>query len=349
MLRNVTFRQLQIFCAVTRHMSFVRASEELHLSQPAVSMQIKQLETAIGLPLLDRFGKRLALTDAGVRIHDHAARAIGELNDAEETINQLKGLHGGRITVGMVSTAKYFAPRLFARFTAQYPNLDLRIMSGNRSALHGYLHRNEIDLAVMGRPPRELDMVTEAFAQHPYVFIGPPDHPCATAASIDLFELRGETILLREPESGTRMLNDEYFAKTLFRPRRMIEMGSNEMIKQAVIAGMGVALLSRHTLGLELRHGALAILRVQGTPIMRTWHVAHLADKRHSPAAKALRDHILANGGAFLNEEFPTGGASAKRLGRKRPPGSRAGGKILVAKALPKAAMATKARSRSTK
>jgi LysR family transcriptional regulator, low CO2-responsive transcriptional regulator len=312
MLRRVTFRQLQIFCAVTRHLSFVRASEELHLSQPAVSMQIKQFEETLGLPLLDRFGKRLQLTEAGLRVHEHASRVIGELHDAEETVNQLKGLRGGSITVGMVSTAKYFVPKLLARFTAQYPNLDLRILSGNRTEMHGYLHRNEIDLAVMGRPPRELEMVTEAFAQHPYVFIAPPDHPCAGAGPIDLFELRKETLLLREPESGTRMLNDEYFQKTLFRPRRMIEMGSNEMIKQAVIAGMGVALISLHTLSLELRHGVLAILDVQGTPILRTWHVAHLADKRHSPAAKALRDYVLATGGDFLRDEFAQSGVGGK-------------------------------------
>jgi LysR family transcriptional regulator, low CO2-responsive transcriptional regulator len=304
MIRRITFRQLEIFCAVTHHLSFVRASEELHLSQPAVSMQIKQLEEALGLPLLDRFGKRVALTEAGVRLHEHASRVIGELNDAEETVNQLKGLRGGRITVGMVSTAKYFAPKLIARFTAQHPNLDLRILAGNRGTLHGYLHRNEIDLAVMGRPPRGLEMVTEAFAQHPYVIIAAPDHPCAKADSIDLFELRGETMLLREPESGTRALSDEYFEKTLFRPKRLIEMDSNEMIKQAVIAGMGVALISLHTLALELRHGALAILKVQGTPLMRTWHVAHLADKRHSPAAKALRDFVLQYGGDFLRTEF---------------------------------------------
>ncbi len=319
MLRRVTFRQLQIFCAVTRQLSFVRASEELHLSQPAVSMQIKQLEEALGLPLLDRFGKRLALTEAGVRLHEHASRVIGELHDAEETVNHLKGLRGGSITVGMVSTAKYFVPKLLARFTAQYPNLELRILSGNRGVLHGYLHRNEIDLAVMGRPPRELEMVTEAFAQHPYVFIAPPDHPCAGARAIDLFELRNETVLLREPESGTRMLNDEYFAKSLFKPRRMIEMGSNEMIKQAVIAGMGVALISLHTLGLELRHDVLAILDVQGTPIMRTWHVAHLADKRHSPAAKAMRDFILTNGGHFLNEEFSAHVAKRGKAPGRRP------------------------------
>ena len=150
MIRRATFRQLQIFCAVTRHLSFVRASEELHLSQPAVSMQIKQFEEAVGLPLLDRFGKRLSLTEAGARIYEHAARVIGELHDAEETVNQLRGLRSGTITVGMVSTAKYFVPRLLAKFTAQHPNIDLRILSGNRSTLNAHLHRNEIDLAVMG-------------------------------------------------------------------------------------------------------------------------------------------------------------------------------------------------------
>lgn len=304
MLRRTTFRQLQIFCAVTRHKSFVRASEELHLSQPAVSMQIRQLEETLGLPLIDRFGKRVQLTEAGLRFHDHASRVIGELQTAEQTINQLKGLRGGRITVGMVSTAKYFVPKLLARFATLHPNLDLRIVTGNRGALHNYLHRNEIDLAIMGRPPRELEMIAEAFAPHPYVFIAPHDHPCAGAAAIDIFELRHDTVLQREPESGTRILTDEYFAKTLFRPKRLIEMDSNEMIKQAVIAGMGVSLISLHTLGLELRHGALAVLDVAGTPIQRTWHVAHLAEKRHSPAAAALRDFVLEHGADFLREEF---------------------------------------------
>ncbi len=318
MIRRVTFRQLQIFCAVTRHLSFVRASEELHLSQPAVSMQIRQLEEALELALIDRFGKRLRLTEAGRLFHEHAARVIGELHDAAETLNQLKGLRGGTVTVGMVSTAKYFVPKLLARFTSRYPDIELRIMTGNRGTLLGYLHRNEIDLAVMGRPPRELDMVAEAFAQHPYVFIAPADHRLAGVAGIDLFDLRDATMLLREPESGTRMLNDEYFQKCLFTPRRKIEMGSNETIKQAVMAGMGVALLSQHTLGLELKHGALAILDVVGTPVMRTWHVAHLTEKRHSPAAKAMRDFVLTHGGNYLRDEFDT----PKKAARPRSPAS---------------------------
>lgn len=330
MIRRITFRQLQIFCTVTRHLSFVRASEELHLTQPAVSMQIKQLEDALELPLIDRFGKRLRLTEAGRAFHEHASRVLGELHDAEETLNQLKGLKGGTVTIGMVSTAKYFVPQLLARFTARHPDVELRLLTGNRGTLLGYLHRNEIDLAIMGRPPRELDMVAEAFAEHPYVFIAPAKHRLARVNDIDLFDLRGETMLLREPESGTRMLNDEYFQKCLFTPKRMIEMGSNETIKQAVMAGMGVALLSQHTLGLELKHNALAILDVQGTPVMRTWHAAHMTEKRHSPAAKALRDFVLTHGGSYLRHEFdspkrrsrravPKKAAEAKRIAKVKP------------------------------
>jgi LysR family transcriptional regulator, low CO2-responsive transcriptional regulator len=304
MLRRVTFRQLQIFCAVARHRSFVRASEELHLTQPAISMQVKQLEQALDLPLFDRVGKQLQLTEAGQRFHEHAARIIGEMHDAQETVNHLKGLRGGSVIIGMVSTAKYFLPRLLARFRVDHPDVELRILTGNRGALLGHLRRNEIDLAIMGRPPRELQMVTEAFAQHPYVFIAPPEHRLAGMAGIDLFDLRDETILQREPDSGTRMLNDEYFQKCLFRPQRQIEMGSNETIKQAVMAGMGVSLLSQHTLGLELRHRALAVLDVQGTPLVRNWHVAHFVDKRLGPAAAAMRDFVLTHGGDFLRAEF---------------------------------------------
>jgi DNA-binding transcriptional LysR family regulator len=315
MIRRTTFRQLQIFCAVAKALSIVRASEELHLSQPAVSMQIKQLESALGIDLLDRHGRKFDLTEAGRLFLEHALRVLGELHDAEETLNQLKGLRGGSVTVGMVSTAKYFVPRLLARFAAQHPALDLRILTGNRDDLIGYLRRNEIDLAIMGRPPRGLELETAAFASHPYVFVAPAEHRFAKAQSIDLFDLRDETMLLRESGSGTRILNEEYFRKCLFTPKRSIEMGSNETIKQAIMAGMGISLISRHTLSLEHKHGLIAVLDVVGTPILRNWHVAHTVNRRLGPAAKAMRDFIFQNGAQFLLEEF---GREAKR-GRPMP------------------------------
>lgn len=304
MIRRTTFRQLQIFCAVARSASFVRAADEMHLTQPAVSMQIKQLEHVLGIELIERHGKRLDLTEAGGLFLEHASRVLGELHDAEETLNQLKGLRGGQVTVGMVSTAKYFVPRLLARFAASYPKLDLRILTGNRDDLIGTLRRNEIDLAIMGRPPRGLELVTEAFATHPYVFVAPPDHRLAKERGIDLFDLRDETMLLRESGSGTRILNEEYFTKCLFTPKRSIEMGSNETIKQAIMAGMGLSLMSKHTLSLEMKHALLAVLDVAGTPIVRNWHVAYTTHRRLSPAATAMRRFILDEGAAFLVGEF---------------------------------------------
>ena len=304
MFLRVTLRQLEIFQAVAHARSFVRAAEMLHLTQPAISMQIKQLEEAVGLPLLDRLGKKVTLTEAGIGFLEHAARILGEFQDAAATIDQLKGLASGRVSVGMVSTAKYFLPKLLARFTRMHPGLDLRIYSGNRDELIGTLGRNEIDLAVMGRPPARLELETTMFAPHPFVFIGRGDHPLAQAPSLDLFELREETMLLRELGSGTRLLMDEWLRKALFTPVRAIEMGGNETVKQSVMAGMGVSLLSRHTLSLELVHGKIAILPVDGTPILRSWHVSHRTAKRLPPAAEALRSFILAEGGAFLADEY---------------------------------------------
>nr|WP_246505470.1 LysR substrate-binding domain-containing protein [Coralloluteibacterium stylophorae] len=311
MLLRVTLRQLQIFQAVAHARSFVRAGELLHLSQPGVSMQIRQLEEAVGLPLLDRIGRRVVLTEAGQRFLDHAARILGEVQDAAADLDGLKGLQRGRVVIGMVSTAKYFLPRLLARFTAAHPELDLRIYSGNRDELIGTLGRNEIDLAVMGRPPARLELESELFAPHPFVVIAPGGHRLAAAPSLDLFDLRDDTVLLRERGSGTRLLMDDWFRKALFAPRRQIEMGGNETVKQGVLAGLGVSILSRHTLTLELAHGAIAILPVDGTPVMRGWYVAHRAGKRLSPAALALRRFVLEEGGGFLGEAFGAGPADA--------------------------------------
>jgi len=304
LLRSLTLRQLQIFVTATQHASFARCAETLHLTQPAVSMQIKQLESVVGLPLFDRLDRKLTLTDAGDRLFHHASRILGEVKDAEEGLQSLKDVDSGSITLGLISTAKYFAPRLLARYAERHPGIEVRFAEGNRETLLRLLQDNAIDLALMGRPPRELDAVSEPIASHPHVIIGSVHHPLREARRFDLQELRHETFLLREPGSGTRVVAEQMFKNHLFTPAKVITLGSSETIKQAVMAGMGISLLSLHTMSLELRAGELVILDVAGTPIDRTWHVAHMTSKRLSPAAQACRTFLLENTAPHLDAEF---------------------------------------------
>ncbi|HJU71739.1 MAG TPA: LysR substrate-binding domain-containing protein [Paucimonas sp.] len=304
LIRTLTLRQLQIFICAASHVSFARAAEELHLTQPAVSMQIRQLEDTIGLALFERVGRGLALTEAGERFTRHAMRILGELRDAEETLQSLSGAHAGSITVGLVSTAKYFAPKLLARYSEQFPAVDVRLVIGNRERLLKLLQDNGIDLAIMGRIPKGIDAVSEPLAPHPHVIIAPAHHALREAKRFDLHELRGEAFLLREAGSGTRAVAEEMFKHHLFQPAKVVTLGSNETIKQAVMAGMGVSLLSLHTLLLELRTGEIALLDVNGTPIARTWHIVHMASKRLSPACKMFRQFLLDNSALQLQADY---------------------------------------------
>ncbi|MBX3637235.1 MAG: LysR family transcriptional regulator [Rubrivivax sp.] len=298
---NVTLRQLRVFAEVARRLSFVRAAETLHLTPPAVTMQVKELEAAVGLPLFERSGRQVALTTAGEYLLVHARRLLAVLKDAEDAMARLKHVEVGRLDVGLVSTAKYFVPRLLARFREQHPGIELRLhVSANREQLVALLRGNEIDLAVMGRPPRELATRAEAFAAHPQVFVAPPDHALARLPAVEPALLENEPFIVREPGSGTRKHMEDFFAAHHLAPRVAMEMPSNESIKQAVMAGMGLSFLSLHTIGLELGSGLLAVVRVQGTPIVRTWNVVHLAGRTLSPAAEALRYFILEHGEDLL-------------------------------------------------
>ncbi|MGO4812152.1 LysR family transcriptional regulator [Cupriavidus sp. 2MCAB6] len=303
-LRSLTLRQLQIFVTVARHASFVRAAEELHLTQPAVSMQVKQLESVVGLPLFERVSRQLTLTEAGDRFLHHASRILGEVKDAEDGLQAVKGIDQGSISIGLISTAKYFAPRLLAGYSARYPHVDVRFAEGNRETLLRLLQDNEIDLALMGRPPRELDAVSEPIAMHPHVIVASPRHPLRDAGGFDLQELRHETFLLREPGSGTRTVAEQMFKHHLFAPAKVVTLGSNETIKQAVMAGMGISLLSLHTLSLELRTKEIALLDVAGTPIERVWHIAHMASKRLMPASEGCRAFLLEQTAEYLGREY---------------------------------------------
>jgi DNA-binding transcriptional LysR family regulator len=319
-MRRATLRQLRVFEAVARHLSFSRAAAELHLTQPAVSMQVKSLEGEAGLPLVEQIGKRIYLTEAGRELYARAHTIARELEAAEEALDAMRGLTHGRLTIGLVSTAKYFAPALLGRFLKAHPGVTVKLGVDNREAMIGLLAGNQVDLAIMGRPPQNVETVAEAFARHPHVVIAPPEHPLAGKRRIPLERLAAETFLIREPGSGTRGLLERLFAEHKLPLTVGMEMASNETIKQAVIAGMGISLLSLHTVGLELATRRLVTLDVVGLPIVRNWYVVHLAKKRLSPVAQALKAFLLAEGAARLEELL----AAPTRAPGKRRAGSRA-------------------------
>lgn len=303
-LRRLSLRQLTVFLEAARQMSFARAAEALHLTQPAISMQIRQLEDALGLPLFERVGKKLALTQAGELLRHHAARVTGELQDAEQALDALKGLRAGHTRVGLVSTATYFAPKLLAQFARRHPQVAIQFVTGNRETLINALRDNEIDFAVMGRPPEQFDAHAQTIAENPHVLVAHKAHRLAKGRRIDFHELQGEAFLMREAGSGTRLVMEALFKQHLFTPRRVALLGSNETVKQAVMAGMGISLLSLHSLELELRARQVSLLDVMGAPILRNWHVVHMNAKKLAPAATAFREFLLAQTQHHLNETF---------------------------------------------
>ena len=316
-MRGVTIRQLQIFVTAADRLSFVRASEQLHLTQAAVSLQIKQLETMAGLDLFERRGRKVALTEAGAALVVYARQILDALKDADAALSALKGLTGGHIRVGVVSTAKYFAPALLAQFQQRYPNVRVSLSVNNREAIVRELERGDIDVAVMGTPPQRFATTAVPFADNPLVVIAPVAHPLARQRRIPLSALSGETFILREPGSGTRSSMERSFAERGFVPRIGSVMSSNETIKQAVMAGMGIALLSRHTIGLELQARRLAELDVVGLPLMRRWYVVRRAGRFESPATSAFVDFVVATAPALLRE-LPAQPAATKRQSKER-------------------------------
>jgi len=299
-MRSATLRQLRTFTEVARRLSYTAAAKSLHLTQPAVSMQLRQLEQAAGLPLLEQLGRRVHLTDAGRELLRYAAGISDLLREAEDAMKALQGVGGGELSIAVTSTAKYFAPRLLAEFRRSHPEARLRLAVSNREAVVRELTDNTVDLAVMGRPPRGLDTEAAPFARHPIAIIAAPDHPLVARKRLPLERLAGETFIIRERGSGTRAAMEHVFAERGFKAGETLEMSSNETIKQAVMAGMGIAFLSMHTIGLELRAGRLALLAVNGLPVMREWYVIHRRGKRLSPAAQAFKSFLLEQGAALI-------------------------------------------------
>jgi len=300
---NVTFRQLRVFAEVAQQGSMARAAESLHLTPPAVSMQIKEVEAQVGLALFERHGRQVSLSTAGEYFLVHAKRLLANLKEADNAMARFKRLEHGLLTIGIVSTAKYFVPQLLARFHEEHPGIDVRLrVVGNREQLVAMMQAGEVDLSVMGRPPKEIATRAEAFAAHPLVFVCPPRHPLLDIGHAPVASLGAYPFIVREQGSGTRTAMQAFFAEHRFEPRITMEMSSNETIKQAVMAGMGLSFLSLHTIGLEVRSGLLQVLDVEGTPVMRMWNVVHLQSKLLSPAAEAFRYFIIERGEAHLLE-----------------------------------------------
>jgi len=299
-IQHVSLRQLRVFEAAATSRSFSRAAESLHLTQPGVSMHIKELEISAGLPLFERIGKKLYITEAGQELLMRAREILRALKDAEDALDGLKGARRGRINLAVVSTAKYFAPKLLARFGKGYPELEIRLAVNNRISVIEQLVANEVDLAIMGRSPDSLDTVAEPFAQNPHVIIAAPDHPLASQRRIAVEAVAKEHFIVREPGSGTRLAMQQFFDEHRLLCKVGMEMASNETIKQAVMAGMGVSFISGHTIDLEVQTQRLVVLDVLGTPIVRQWHVAHLAKKRLSPTAAAFKEFVLTQGRELL-------------------------------------------------
>jgi len=292
-MRRLTLRQFRVFEAVARNLSFSRAAEELHLSQPAVSMQVRGIETILGLPLTEQLGKKIYLTDAGREVL-YAAQAItARLDDLQHNLAELHSVDTGNLRLAVTSTANAVAMTILARFRGQYPRVAIHLDVSNRESVLGQLASNRIDLAIMGQVPDGLDLEATRFMDNPLVVIAPPDHPLAHRKRVSIGSLASEPFLVREAGSGTRGAMERFFAERDLELRTSMEMTSNEAIKQAVQTGLGLGILSLQTLELELALKRLAVLKVDGFPIMRHWYVVHRIDKRLSPVAQAFKAFVL--------------------------------------------------------
>ncbi len=304
-MRNLTIRQIRIFLSVYKHMSFRGAAAELCISGPAVSLQIKEMEADMGVILFIRENRKIELTTAGEYFLLYARRISATLNDAKTMMERLKGSPIKTLKIGLVSTAKYFLPYVLAEFRKDFPNLKIKIEARNRQQLVELLRDDEIDIAIMGQPPKELDTRVEAFATHPHVFIASPQHSLAGKLNILPEVLNAHEIITREQGSGTRFIMERFFAEQNISPIISMEMSSNETIKQSVIANLGITFASLHTIGNELNNKQIVILDIHGTPILRTWHVVALANHNATQAAEAFRYFMLEKGGEILNAMFP--------------------------------------------
>lgn len=305
MTSHATFRQLEIFRAVARHLSVTRAAELLYLSQPAVSMQIKQLEQQIGMPLFEKIGKNLCLTEAGHAMRNHAEETLALQKAFAETLAKLAGAESGCFTLAIPETAIPFVTMVLAQFRQQHPGIDFHLEIHNRAGLLTSIKENSADLTIMGQTPPEMDLVAKSFMKNPLVVIAPPDHPLIAGPNVSLTELSPYPFVVREPGSGTRIAMERFCSDQGVQLQTAMEMPNNEAIKQAVAAGLGLGIISIHTLQQELALQQVAILPVKKMPIMRIWYLVHHKQKILSPAMNRFIAFVIQNTRPIWCAKYP--------------------------------------------
>lgn len=300
-MHDVSLKQLRALSATVAAGTMVGAASALHVTPPAVSQHLRQLERWAGLPLLERTDRGYVPTTAGRELVATMGRIEEELAACDRSLQMMREAEAGSVALGAVSTAKYFAPQALAAFWHQHPEVDIALEIGNRSQIVERLAERDLDLVIMGSPPVELDCVHHHIGEHPHVAIAGPDHPLV-GGPISLERFARATFVVREPGSGTRGLMERLFAPLDLQPRIAMVMASNESIKQAVMAGLGVSVISAHTVATELADGRLVVIDVDGLPVMRRWYAVRLANHRLLPAAQALCDYLVSEGA----HHFPT-------------------------------------------
>jgi len=303
LVMHITLRQLQVFEASARLGGYTRAAESLHMTQPAVSMQIRQLEEQAGMPLFDQIGKKIHLTDAGHALYRHAQNILSRVREAQVELEEMRGVRRGQLNITIASTANYFAPKLLAAFCQRHPEVKVSLDVSNREHILQLLNESDKDLAIMGRPPEASDLVAHPFMENPLVVIAAPNHPLARQRAIPLARLVDETFISRETGSGTRIAAERFFDDAGIPLAVAMEMSSNEAIKQAVQAGLGLGVVSIHTLEMELALKRLTVLDVQGFPILRHWYAVHRAGKRFSSVAQAFLNFVMDEAGQLLEPQ----------------------------------------------
>ena len=299
-LSDISLRQLRALAAVLRSGSYTAAAIELGVTQPAVSLQLQTLQERTGLPLLERLNGRLRPTEAGLLLDVMSAKIEALFGETGRQLAAIRSGQGGKVSIGAVSTAKYFVPFAISAFQAAHPDIEVRLTIGNRGEILNLIRHNRLDVAIIGRPPDDIVLESQTMGEHPHVIIGAPGHRLAGRRGVPVELLSEETFLVRESGSGTRTLMERYFAGRGFQARIGMEIASNETIKQAVMAGLGIAFLSAHVIAAEVSDGRLAVLAVEGLPLLREWYVIRQPERAILPAAALIYAFLAREGQGYL-------------------------------------------------